>query len=110
MTTPDIETPIEALRTPIVPKEKPSRKAQQREARRLKTIEKAKRKLKVQQKTARKLNIKAERKKNNKRENSQQKLAKKIKAREEAGISSKPSLKGEKRVFLKPEYGVPQEK
>jgi hypothetical protein len=58
----------------------------------------------------RKLNIKAERKKNNKRENSQQKLAKKIKAREEAGIKSTSSVKNEKRVFIKPEYGVPQER
>jgi hypothetical protein len=107
MDTPDIISPT------LVAKEKPSRKAQQREARRVKMVEKAKRKIKVAKKAERKLVVKAERVKANKRENSKRKLVKKIQAREEAGTLKRtdtPVSKPEKKVFVKDNFGIPQKK
>ncbi len=99
--------------TTVVTKEKPSRKAQQREARRAKMVEKAKRKVKVAKKAERKLVIKSERVKANKHENSKRKLVRKIQAREEAGTLKKtdtPVSKPEKKVFVKDNFGIPQKK
>lgn len=97
----------------ITPKEKPSRKQAQRDARHKKMVEKAKRKIKVQKKTERKLAVKAERVKTNKRENNKRKLVKKIQAREEAGTLKKtdtPISKPEKKPFVKDNFGIPQKK
>jgi hypothetical protein len=97
----------------ILKKEKPSRKQAQRDARHKKMVEKAKRKIKVQKKTERKLAIKAERVKENKRENNKRKLIKKIQAREAAGILKKtdtPPSKPEKKPFVKDNFGIPQKK
>lgn len=107
MDTPEISSPT------LVAKEKPSRKAQQREARRAKMVEKAKRKVKVAKKAERKLVIKSERVKANKHENSKRKLVRKIQAREEAGTLKKtdtPVSKPEKKVFVKDNFGIPQKK
>lgn len=97
----------------LMAKEKPSRKQEQRDARRAKMVEKAKRKIKVAKKAERKLVIKAERVKTNKRENSKRKLVRKIQAREDAGILKKtdtPVSRPEKKVFVKDNFGIPQKR
>lgn len=112
------EIPLESIETNIstsdpLKKEKPSRKQAQRDARHKKMVEKAKRKIKVQKKTERKLAVKAERVKENKRENSKRKLVKKIQAREASGTLKKtdtPPSKLEKKPFVKDNFGIPQKK
>jgi hypothetical protein len=109
------ELPLESIETNVstsdpLKKEKPSRKQAQRDARHKKMIEKAKRKIKVQKKTERKLAVKAERVKENKRENSKRKL---VQAREAAGTLKKtdtPPSKPEKKPFVKDNFGIPQKK
>lgn len=113
MTNSDISWSPEHNSAIEIKKEKPSRKAQQREIRRKKMVEKAKRKIKASKKTERKLAVKAERVKANKRENSKRKLVKKIQAREEAGTLKKtdtPISKPEKKPFIKDNFGIPQKK
>ncbi len=113
MTNSDISWSPEQATNLGIKIEKPSRKAQQREARKKKMVEKAKRKIKASKKTERKLAVKSERVKANKRENSKRKLVKKIQAREAAGTLKKTDTqvsKPEKKPFIKDNFWIPQKK